>query len=95
MFVSVIVEPAGLESAQSLTNLLTQSGFTKIQKGCWECMKVSESGLAQLKSNIDRVTDYYDRIRIYQFPVGGMFVITELSQKRWRRCQMKGSVPGK
>ena len=51
---------------------------------------VKEIELVKIKKEIDRVTDYYDTVRIYQFPLDGMFVITELKQKKWKKCQMKG-----
>lgn len=89
MFVSVIVEPGGLDSAKSLAEILAHKGFTKIQKACWENSRVSDSDLAALKTEIDRVTDYYDKIRLYQFPIDNAFVITELDKKKWRRCALK------
>ncbi len=91
MFVSVVLDPGGIDSARALVNILTQTGFKKIQRACWEHMSVTEAVLSDLKKEIDRVTDYYDTVRIYQFPINGMFVITELKQKHWKRCQMKGS----
>ena len=89
MFVSVVLDPGGIDSARSLVSVLVHSGFKKIQRACWESMSVTEAELTDLKKEIDRVTDYYDTVRIYQFPLNGMFVITELKQKRWKRCQMK------
>src|SRR5574344_219477 len=89
MFVSVVLDPGGIDSARSLVSVLVHSGFKKIQRACWESMSVTETELTELKKEIDRVTDYYDTVRIYQFPLNGMFVITELKQKRWKRCQMR------
>ena len=37
------------------------------------------------------VTDYYDTVRIYQFPIAGNFAITELRHKRWKRCLLGAS----
>lgn len=93
MFVSVILDPGGIDSARSLVNVLINNGFKKIQRACWESMSVSEADITTLKKEIDRVTDYYDTVRIYQFPVNNMFVITELKQKKWKRCQIKNSEP--
>ena len=87
MFVSVIIESGGIDSAKALLNILQLSGFKKIQRACWENMNITEDQLSDLKKDIDRVTDYYDKIRIYQYPVNGMFVITELKQKKWRKAQ--------
>ncbi|MCR5219131.1 CRISPR-associated endonuclease Cas2 [Treponema sp.] len=89
MFVSVIVEPGGMDSAKSLVNILTMYGFKKIQRSCWECMSINEETVSSLKKDVDRVTDYYDKIRMYQFPVNGLFVITELKQKKWKKAQFK------
>ncbi len=89
MFVSIVLDPGSTDSARSMVNILAHTGFKKIQRACWENMSLSESDLANLKKEIDRVTDYYDNVRIYQFPVDGMFVITELKEKKWKRCQMK------
>lgn len=91
MFVSVIVEPGSIDSGEAIISILSQSGFVKVQKFCWENMKMTELQLSSLKKNIDRVTDYYDKIRLYQFPLNGMFVVTELKQKKWKRCQFKNS----
>lgn len=93
MFVSVILDPGGIDSARSLVNILVNNGFKKIQRACWESMSVTENDLTALKKDIDRVTDYYDTVRIYQFPVDNMFVITELKQKKWKRCQIRNNEP--
>ncbi len=86
MFVSVVLDPGGVESAKSLATILSRYSFKKIQRACWECMSITESQLANLKREIDSVTDYYDKLRIYQFPINESFAITELNHKKWRRC---------
>ena len=48
-------------------------------------MQLNESQLTNLKREIDSVTDYYDTLRIYQFPVNSNFAVTELSHKQWKR----------
>ena len=90
-----MIEPGSLDSGKSLVDILTSYGFTKIQRSCWECMKVREDELSNLKKDLDRVTDYYDKLRIYQFPINGLFVITEMKQKKWRKCQFSGSAPSR
>ena len=86
MFVSVVLDPGGVDSANSLALVLTHYGFRKIQRACWESSSVGVLQLAQLKREIDRVTNYYDTVRLYQYPVKGMFAITEMHRKKWRRC---------
>lgn len=93
MFVSVMIEPGSLDSGKFLVDILTRYGFIKIQRSCWESMNLRESELSNLKKDLDRVTDYYDKIRLYQFPINGLFVITEMKQKKWRKCQFSG-LPG-
>lgn len=89
MFISIILDPGSIDSAKALTEVLKQYGFKKVQRACWESTTIGEQIFIKLKQDIDRVTDYYDTIRIYQFPLNGLFAITELSKKKWRRCLIK------
>lgn len=88
MFVSVVLDPGGLDSARALASILSRYSFRKVQRAVWESMQIGDQQLASLKREIDSVTDYYDTIRMYQFPVEGRFAITELSHKKWQRCVM-------
>ena len=85
MFVSVVLDPGGEESARQLAEILVTWGFEKVQRACWESATINDSTLAKLKQEIDRVTDYYDSVRLYQFPVEGIMAITVLSKKKWKR----------
>ncbi|MBR1404714.1 MAG: CRISPR-associated protein Cas2 [Treponema sp.] len=85
MFVSVVLDPGGIDSAKAIAAILSRYSFKKIQKACWECMQINEAQLSALKREIDSVTDYYDTLRIYQFPVNSNFAITELRHKQWKR----------
>jgi CRISPR-associated protein Cas2 len=95
MFVSVIIESGSPDSGKFLVEILTQYGFQKIQRSCWEKLDVDEEILARLKKDLDRVTDYYDKIRFYQFPIDGKFVVTEMKQKKWRKCQFAAAAQTK
>ena len=86
MFVSLVLDPGGIDSAKSMATILARYGFKKIQKACWESMQLNESKLTALKREIDSVTDYYDTLRMYQFPVNGNFAVTELRHKQWKRA---------
>ncbi|MBQ0052243.1 MAG: CRISPR-associated protein Cas2 [Treponema sp.] len=94
MFISVVLDPGGIDSAKAIAAILSRYSFKKVQKACWECMSLNESQLTVLKREIDGVTDYYDTLRIYQFPVNNNFAITELRHKKWQRCIL-GSAPAK
>lgn len=89
MFVSVVLDPGGVDSARALATILIQYGFKKIQRSCYECTTFSEKNLNNLKKDIDKVTDYYDVVRMYQYPVEGMVAITSLSQKKWQRTMLR------
>ncbi|MBQ9495759.1 MAG: CRISPR-associated protein Cas2 [Treponema sp.] len=86
MFVAIMLDPGGIDTAQSLASVLTHYGFHKVQRACWESSEVGVMQLSQLKREIDRVTNYYDTVRMYQYSGKGVFTITELHRKRWRRC---------
>ena len=90
MFVSIAVDPGGEGRAKELAELLIQYGFDKVQRGLWESTVVSPETLNRLKRDLDRATDAFDRLRIFQFPVDGTLVLTTLRDKKWRRLVAKG-----
>ncbi len=92
MFVSVVLDPGGEESARHLAEVLASYGFEKAQRACWESATINDKTLAKLKQDIDRVTDYYDSVRLYQFPVDGAFAVTFLMKKSWKRIVIKPPV---
>ena len=89
MFVSVIVDPGSVESSRAVTAVLMEYGFKKAQRACWEHVALPDKKLNLLKKDIDRVTDYYDSVRMYQYPVKGMLAVTEMSRKKWKRCILR------
>ncbi len=92
MFVSVVLDPGGEDSARELTSLMSDYGFKRVQRACWESVKISPAVLNELKQDIDRATDYYDTVRIYQFPVENVLAVTELYRKKWKRILVKPPV---
>lgn len=78
-----------MDSARALVSVLSRFGFKKIQRACWEHTSLTDSMLSGLKKEIDRVTDYYDTVRMYQFPIQGTFAVTELAKKKWKRCLLR------
>ncbi len=89
MFVSVVIDPGGKESASNLAEVLTVNGFERVQRACWESVTMNDEGLLALKKDIDRVTDYYDVVRLYQYPVQEVLAITTLYKKKWRRVVVR------
>jgi len=89
MFVLVALDTGNEDSERVISNLLLRYGFTQVQSKCFESLKVSEKQLARLKLDIDRAADFYDSVRIYQYPMEETMVITSLSEKRWRRKVIK------
>ncbi len=85
MFVSVALDPGSEERARDLADLLARYGFEKVQRGLWESAVIPQATLDRLKHDLDRATDAYDRIRIFQFPVDGTLVVSSLREKKWRR----------
>lgn len=89
MFVSIVCDLGGEDSRASVYGLLPQYGFEKVQRACFESSRVSDKQLAALKRDIDKVTDYYDTVRIYQYPVDGRLAISTLKENKWRRIMVK------
>jgi CRISPR-associated protein Cas2 len=91
MFVSVAIDPGSESRAKELADLLGQYGFDKIQRGLWETAFMAPDTLIRLKRDLDKATDAFDRIRIFQFPVEGTLALTTLREKKWRRMIARGS----
>ncbi|MDA8410329.1 MAG: CRISPR-associated endonuclease Cas2 [Treponema sp.] len=89
MFVSIMADMGSEDSRAALYNLLPQYGFERVQKACFESASIRDRDLAALKREIDRITDSYDRLRIYQFPVDGTLAITILKDNKWKRVVLR------
>jgi CRISPR-associated protein Cas2 len=90
MFVSIAVDPGSEGRAKELAELLIQYGFEKVQRGLWESAVISPATLGRLKRDLDRSTDAFDRLRLFQFPVDGTLVLSTLRDKKWRRLVARG-----
>jgi CRISPR-associated protein Cas2 len=89
MFVSIICEISNDDHKIAVENLLIEYGFKQIFEILYESVTIKEKELARLKRDIDRRTDSYDSVRIYQYPIDNVLVITTLRDKRWRRVVVK------
>ncbi len=85
MLVSIVCEFSGEDHQKAVHELLKQYGFRKVMKDCYESVTIKEVALTRLKRDIDRRTDYYDKIRFFQYPMEETLVITFLSNKQWRK----------
>lgn len=91
MFVSIVCDLGGEDSRAAVYGLLPQYGFEKVQRACFESARIGEKQLVALKRDIDKITDYYDSIRIYQYPVDGRMAISTLKENKWRRIVVKAA----
>jgi len=89
MFVSVVCDMGSEDSRAALYNLLPQYGFERVQKACFESTSVSDKLLSALKRDIDKITDSYDTVRLYQYPVEGTLALTVLKDNKWRRIVVR------
>jgi CRISPR-associated protein Cas2 len=85
MFVAVVCDMGSEDTRAALYNLLPQYGFERVQKACFECASINDKLLAALKRDIDKITDSYDTVRLYQYPVDGTLALTVLKDNKWRR----------
>jgi CRISPR-associated protein Cas2 len=89
MFVSVICEISNDDHKIAVKNLLLEYGFKQVFEYLFESTTLQSRELARLKRDIDRRTDSFDSIKIYQYPLDDLLVITTLRDKRWRRVIVK------
>ncbi len=85
MFVAVACDLGNADHRDSVHNLLLQYGCKKLQEGLYESATISEKGLLALKKELDALTDSYDKLRIYQYPLGETLVVSSLLEKKWRK----------
>lgn len=85
MFVAIACDLGTAEHRESVNRLLLDYGFKKAQEGLYESAAAGQRQLLQLKKELDRLTDSYDSLRLYQFPMEGTLVVSSLQAKRWRK----------
>ena len=79
------MDPASEDRARELADLLAQYGFQRVQRGLWESSTVSQETLLRIKRDLDKITDGFDKLRLFQYPVDGTLVLSSLRDKKWRR----------
>jgi CRISPR-associated protein Cas2 len=88
MFVAVVCDFSNDDHKEIIKDLLLQYGLKQVIKNLFESTELNEIQLARLKKDIDRETDSYDSIRIYQFPLENTLVISEMEHKKWRKLKI-------
>jgi CRISPR-associated protein Cas2 len=85
MFVAVACDLGGEDHRQRVHSSLVEYGFKKVHEGLYESLTINDNGLLRLKRELDRLTDSYDSLRFYQYPMESTLVISELREKKWRK----------
>jgi len=88
VFVAIACELVSEEHREDVHTLLRQYGFTRIIGDVFESLSFRPEALPRLKRDIDRRTDSYDKVRMYQYPLDGVLVITALADKKWRKTKL-------
>ena len=83
VYVAVFLELAG--DGRAVQEVVLQYGFKRVLRSLYESTTIAPERLARLKKDIDRMTDSYDRVRFYQYPLEDTLIITDLKAKKWRR----------
>jgi CRISPR-associated protein Cas2 len=93
MFVAVACDLGNSDHRANVHNTLLQYGFKKLQENLYESASASEKALLRLKKELDSLTDSYDSLRFYQYPLEGTLVVSSLKEKKWRKLVL--TVQGK
>ena len=89
MFVSVVCDIADAGHHDMVTDYLKRYGFEEVVQNTFETTSISEKALIRLKRDIDKSTDFYDKIRFYQYPLEGTMVISFLKEKKWKKSVIR------
>ena len=85
MFVAVACDLGSEDHQRKVYASLVEYGFKKVHEGLYESLTINDNGLLRLKRELDRLTDSYDSLRFYQYPMENTLVISELKEKKWRK----------
>jgi CRISPR-associated protein Cas2 len=85
MFVAVCCDLSSSDHEKNVAVLLKQYGFSKAQEHVYEHTAINEEYVKRLKRDIDRLTDSYDAVRFYQYPMEETLQISTLKDKKWRK----------
>jgi CRISPR-associated protein Cas2 len=85
MFVAVACDLGSEDHQRRVYSSLVEYGFQKVHEGLYESLTINENGLLRLKRELDRLTDSYDSLRFYQYPMENTLVISVLKEKKWRK----------
>ena len=89
MFVSVVCDIADMGHRDLVVDYLKRYGFREVIGNTYESTSISEKALIRLKRDIDQSTDFYDKIRFYQYPYDGTMVISFLAEKKWKKSVIR------
>ncbi|MBI9103448.1 MAG: CRISPR-associated protein Cas2 [Spirochaetales bacterium] len=89
MFVAVIIEMSNEDHEIAVDKILKLYGFKPNGKYIYESNTIGETTLTRLKREIDKVSDSYDIVNFYQYPIEGTLVVTTLAKKKWHRRIMQ------
>jgi CRISPR-associated protein Cas2 len=93
MFVAVSCDLGNLDHRARVHDLLLQYGFKKLQENLFESAAIAERALLRLKKELDGLTDSYDSLRFYQYPLEDTLIVSSLKEKKWRKLVL--TVQGK
>jgi CRISPR-associated protein Cas2 len=85
MFVAVACDLGNEDHRGAVHSCLLEYGFKKVQEGTYESLTISNHSLLRMKRELDRMTDSYDSLRFYQYPMDNTLVISALKEKKWRK----------
>ena len=89
MLVAIACDLGSEDHRQKIHNLLLPYGFSRLLAGLYESATITGTQLVRLKRELDKQTDSYDTLRIYQYPLDDTLVITSLKEKKWRKLTVR------
>ena len=89
MFAAIACDLGNEDQKQKVNHLLLQYGFAKVLENVYESTTINETQLLRLKRELDTLTDSYDNLRFYQYPLKNTLIITSLKEKKWRKLVVR------
>ena len=91
MFVAVACDLGSDNHRDRVHSTFQEYGFKKMHEDLYESLTINEQALLRMKRELDRLTDSYDCLRFYQYPMENTLVISVLKEKKWRKTVVSTS----
>jgi CRISPR-associated protein Cas2 len=88
MFIAIYVDAAGQDSRKEIARVINEYGVKKVGPEMYESYEFLYKRVGNLKRDLTKCMDMDDRLRIYQYPVEDLYVISIYNNGKWKKLSV-------